>query len=190
MVIAGRSDEDDEIVEAMKKVLEIRGDGGTGWSKAWKINFWARLLDGNHAGVMVNQILKESTYENLFDTHPPFQIDGNFGATAGMTEMLIQSHGETISLLPALPDIWADGAASGLRARNDVTVSMSWSGSELKEAELRAGESTGEISVSYPKISGFKVVDSNNNTVKVKNDGKNTIIIDAQPNEVYYICAE
>ncbi len=190
MVIAGRSDEDDEIVEAMKKVLEIRGDGGTGWSKAWKINFWARLLDGNHAGVMVNQILKESTYENLFDTHPPFQIDGNFGATAGMTEMLIQSHGETISLLPALPDIWADGAASGLRARNDVTVSMSWSGSELKEAELRSGESTGEISVSYPKISGFKVVDSNNNTVKVKKDGKNTIIIDTQPNEVYYICAE
>ncbi len=171
-VVAGRSAEDDEYVDAMKKVLEIRGDGGTGWSKAWKINFWARLRDGNHAGVMVNQILKESTYKNLFDTHPPFQIDGNFGATAGMTEMILQSQGDSVDLLPALPDIWANGAVRGVRARGNVEVSMEWKNSLVTVAELTT-YSGGEIKVSAEGIKKATLCDALGNEVKFKmSDGK------------------
>jgi alpha-L-fucosidase 2 len=128
-----------QFAQAARVSLDARGDGGTGWSKAWKINFWARLLDGDRAHKLLTEQLRASTLPNLFDTHPPLQIDGNFGATAGMAEMLLQSqHGE-IQVLPALPRAWPAGLIKGLRARGDVTVDIRWSSGAADEVRLRTG---------------------------------------------------
>ncbi|WP_326810107.1 glycoside hydrolase family 95 protein [Streptomyces scopuliridis] len=128
--------------EAAKVSLTARGDGGTGWSKAWKINFWARLKDGNHAHKMLSEQLKSSTLPNLWDTHPPFQIDGNFGATSGVAEMLVQSQHGPIEILPALPASWPNGRVTGLRARGGVTLDISWSGGRASRIALRASRTT------------------------------------------------
>lgn len=137
---------------AVRKTLEYRlanGGAGTGWSRAWLINFSARLLDGNMAHEHIQRLLAQSLYPNLFDAHPPFQIDGNFGYTAGVAEMLVQSHESgIIRILPALPDAWASGSVKGIRARGNYTIDMSWQKGELKTLKINAGKS-GKIQVIY-----------------------------------------
>ena len=137
-----------ELARAARVVLEHRGDGATGWSMGWKLNLWARLHDGNHAYTLYRNLLKNGTADNLWDMHPPFQIDGNFGGTAGVAEMLLQNHDGCILLLPALPDAWAEGCVSGLCAKGNFEVDMTWKEGQLCEAVLRAG-SDGECRVAY-----------------------------------------
>ncbi len=184
-IVAGRSEEDDAYVDAMRQTLETRGDGGTGWSKAWKINFWARLRDGDHAHTMVSELLKESTAKNLFDLHPPFQIDGNFGGTAGMAEMLLQSQGDAVELLAATPDAWDNGTVTGMKARGNVEVDMSWHHNTLATAVLRPGTDNSELKVKGTNIANGTLTDSKGNKVVVKAEGTDTIIFNAKAGETY-----
>ncbi len=155
-----------ELAEASKVVLVHRGDGATGWSMGWKLNQWARLHDGNHAYTLFGNLLKNGTLDNLWDTHAPFQIDGNFGGTAGITEMLMQSHMGFIHILPALPDAWSEGEVKGICAKGGFDVNITWKDCTPTEiiikskngerCNLRYGDST--LSFGTKKGKTYKVV--------------------------------
>ena len=140
-----------ELAEACRATLDRRGDGGTGWSRAWKINFWARLGDGNRAYTLFRNLLYPAytqaaptehgsgTFPNLFCSHPPFQMDGNWGGTSGISEMLVQSQDGFINLLPALPDSWKTGNLYGFKVRGGATVDMKWKDGKPAEVILTGG---------------------------------------------------
>ncbi len=148
-----------ELATAARKSLEYRllhGGGYTGWSAAWVINLWARLGEGDKAFLALQKLLSNNTSPNLFDTHPPFQIDGNFGAAAGIAELLVQSHAGYIELLPALPDSWKkEGEVKGLKARGNYTVDIAWKNGI---------------------VTGYEVRGKKNDKVKVKVNGKVTML--------------
>jgi alpha-L-fucosidase 2 len=196
-----------ELAAAAKQSLLHRGDVSTGWSMAWKINWWARLQDGNHAlkilkagltlidpaktvepqqgpGTSMAQLTNVQmsgggTYPNLFDAHPPFQIDGNFGATAGITEMLLQSNTDELSLLPALPDEWAKGSIKGIKARGNFRVDIDWAGGKLTSATIYSGSGGNcRLRTSLP----VKVIGANSKTA----NGLNKNLLNMMPEKPAY----
>lgn len=161
---------DPKINAAAKQSLEFRGDHGTGWSMAWKINFWARFEDGDRSYKLLTDLISEGTYPNLFDAHPPFQIDGNFGAAAGVMEMLLQCHLDNIALLPSLPSSWSKGSIQGLLAIGGFEVDISWENCKLTFAKVisKLGK---ECRVRYQEP--IVVYDSNNQLVPTQDLGNN-----------------
>ena len=148
--------------------MNARGDGSTGWSKAWTINVWARLHDGDRSYKLLGEFLKSNVFPNLWGYHPPFQIDGNFGYGSGVCEMLLQSHMGVVHLLPALPAAWPDGKVTGMKARGGFVVDMEWKDGELTELKFESLKGA-PLKVRY----GDKVID-----VKLKKGETKTVEFD------------
>lgn len=180
------STETPEWLEAARVSMNNRTDESTGWGMAHRIAVWARLGDGNHAYKVITNLLKSKIYANLWDTHPPFQIDGNFGYTAGVAEMLVQSNAGYISLLPALPDVWTEGEANGLLARGNFEIDMSWSKGQVDTATLTSNKGNKAI-IQYKNVILATVTDADGNPVKVEKLSNNRISFDTEAGKTYKI---
>ncbi len=185
-VAAGRSEWDDKMLEAVRVTLEKRGDGGTGWSKAWKINMWARMQDGDRARKLLGEQLTGSTLANLFDTHPPYQIDGNFGAAAGITEMLLQSQGDYIEPLAALPSGWDTGSVDGIKARGNFEMDFSWENGGISECRITSN-SGNPCKIKYNGIGRLNVYDETNKRYVKAEASENTLEFSTTAGAVYVL---
>ena len=185
-VTAGRSEWDDKMLEAIRVTLEKRGDGGTGWSKAWKINMWARMRDGDRARKLLGEQLTGSTLANLFDTHPPYQIDGNFGAAAGITEMLLQSQGDYIEPLAALPSGWDTGSVDGIKARGNFEMDFSWENGGISECRITSN-SGNPCKIKYNGIGSLNVYDETNKRYVKAEASENTLEFSTTAGAVYVL---
>ena len=175
-----------ELAKAAEVSMTARGDGSTGWSKAWKINIWARLHDGNHAYKLLSEFIKNNIYINLFGFHPPFQIDCNYGSASGVCEMLLQSHMGFIQLLPALPDAWPAGEVKGIKARNAFVLDIKWQGEKLQEAKILSQK--GRLCRIY--TTAPYIVSCNGKDVKLTEEGKNIISFETQAGKTYKVQPE
>lgn len=166
--------------------LQLRGDAATGWSMGWKINLWARALDGNHARTIMKNALSNNVYPNLYDSHAPFQIDGNFAFTSGVAELLLQSHNNGLDLLPALPTAWIEGQIHGLRAIGNFGVDLDWASKKLTTAVITSGSGL-PVTVRYPGIYDRLVTDADGNAVTVTTQGTDAITFPTVKGGVYTI---
>ena len=176
--------QNEDWMAAAKVSMEYRTDQSTGWGMGQRINTWARLGEGNKAHELIQNLFKGGIYPNLWDTHAPFQIDGNFGYTSGVSEMLMQSNMGYLNLLPALPDVWADGSVDGLIARGNFEVNMDWVKTSLTNAEILS-KNGGKCEIGYPGIANAKIVDSKGAEVKVEKVSDDRIKFDTTKGETY-----
>ena len=182
-----RASNEEELLEASKVVLEKRTDSSTGWGLAYRLNLWARTKDGNHAYKLINALLTTATYPNLFDTHAPFQIDGNFGATAGMTEMLLQSQSGIVEILPALPDAWNTGSYEGLVARGNFEINCTWENGTATGVLVKSG--AGEP-LKLSGIDAVEITKADGRSVEYTVDEEGNYCLDTAEGEFYYFRAE